>query len=71
MITMEDISDNNKIWRMLLAEFLGTAMLLFLGCGAIVFIVGLGSDAIVQISLAFGFTIATLVQVNIQQIRFN
>jgi len=64
MIAMDDVSDNNKIWRMLFAEFLGTAILLFLGCGSIMWLDGLGSSAIIQISLTFGFTIATLVQVN-------
>lgn len=61
---MDDVSDNNKIWRMLFAEFLGTAILLFLGCGSIMWIEGLSSSSILQISLAFGFTIATMVQVN-------
>ncbi|XP_060842838.1 aquaporin AQPAe.a isoform X1 [Rhopalosiphum padi] len=63
MIAMDDVSDNNKIWRMLFAEFLGTAILLFLGCGSIMWLDGLGSSAIIQISLTFGFTIATLVQI--------
>lgn len=62
---MDDVSDNNKIWRMLLAEFLGTATLLFLGCGSIMWLNGsTDSSNIIQISLTFGFTIATLVQVN-------
>lgn len=61
---MDDVSDNNKICRMLFAEFLGTAILLFLGCGSIMWLDALGSSAIIQISLTFGFTIATLVQVN-------
>jgi len=65
MIAMDDVSDNNKIWRMLFAEFLGTAILLFLGCGSIMWLNGvIDSSSIIQISLTFGFTIATLVQVN-------
>lgn len=65
MIAMDDVSDNNKIWRMLFAEFLGTAILLFLGCGSIMWLNGsTNSSDIIQISLTFGFTIATLVQVN-------
>lgn len=63
MIAMDDVSDNNKIWRMLFAEFLGTAMLLFVGCGSIMWLDDVGSSAIVQIALTFGFTIASLVQV--------
>lgn len=65
MIAMDDVSDNNKIWRMLFAEFLGTAILLFLGCGSIMWINSVESSAIIHISLTFGFTIATLVQVNL------
>lgn len=62
---MDDVSDNNKIWRMLFAEFLGTAILLFLGCGSIMWLNGsTNSSDIIAISLTFGFTIATLVQVN-------
>jgi len=65
MIAMDDVSDNNKIWRMLFAEFLGTAILLFLGCGSIMWLNGsTNSSDIIAISLTFGFTIATLVQVN-------
>jgi len=65
MIAMDDVSDNNKIWRMLFAEFLGTAILLFLGCGSIMWLNGsTNSSDILAISLTFGFTIATLVQVN-------
>jgi len=65
MIAMDDVSDSNKIWRMLFAEFLGTAILLFLGCGSIMWLNGsANSSDILAISLTFGFTIATLVQVN-------
>nr|BAH71068.1 ACYPI006387 [Acyrthosiphon pisum] len=64
MIAMDDVSDNNKIWRMLFAEFLGTAILLFLGCGSIMWLNGsTNSSDILAISLTFGFTIATLVQI--------
>lgn len=61
---MDDVSDNQKLWRMVFAEFLGTAMLLFLGCGSIMWLEGVNSSSILQISLTFGFTIATMVQVN-------
>jgi len=65
MIAMDNVSDSNKIWRMLFAEFLGTAILLFLGCGSIMWLNGsTNSSDILAISLTFGFTIATLVQVN-------
>lgn len=61
---MDDVSDSKKIWRMLFAEFLGTAILLFIGCGSIMWLDAVDSSAIVQISLTFGFIISTLVQVN-------
>ncbi|XP_050523174.1 aquaporin AQPcic isoform X2 [Daktulosphaira vitifoliae] len=63
MITMDDVSDNNKIWRMLIAEFLGTAILLFIGCGSLMKIDVLSSSAVLQVALAFGFIIASLVQI--------
>ncbi|VVC32829.1 Aquaporin-like,Major intrinsic protein,Major intrinsic protein, conserved site [Cinara cedri] len=63
MIAMDDVSDTNQIWRMLFSEFLGTAILLFLGCGSIMWLDGVTSSAVIQISLTFGFTIATLVQI--------
>jgi len=48
---------------MLFAEFLGTAILLFIGCGSIMWLDAVDSSAIVQISLTFGFIISTLVQI--------
>ncbi|XP_025405492.1 aquaporin AQPAe.a-like isoform X2 [Sipha flava] len=63
MIAMDDVSDKNKIWRMLAAEFLGTAMLLFVGCGSTMWFKGLDSSDVLKIALAFGFIIATLVQI--------
>lgn len=49
---------------MLFAEFLGTAILVFIGCGSIMWIDGLNAATVLQIALTFGLTIATLVQVN-------
>lgn len=65
MIAMDDVSDKNKIWRMLTAEFLGTAMLLFVGCGSTIWLKGLDSSDVIKIALTFGFAIATLVQVRL------
>lgn len=62
---MDDVSDTNQIWRMLFSEFLGTAILLFLGCGSIMWVGTVNPAAVIQIALTFGLTIATLVQVNI------
>lgn len=64
MITMDDVSENNQIWNMLFSEFLGTGILVFIGCGSIMWIDGLNAATVLQIALTFGLTIATLVQVN-------
>ena len=45
---------------MLLAEFLGTFLLVCVGCGSIV----LGDFSVVRIGLTFGITVATLAQVS-------
>jgi len=44
---------------MLVAEFVGTLLLVAVGVGAC-----LGSPSIVQIALTFGLTVATIVQVS-------
>ncbi|KAI7815065.1 Prip [Rhyzopertha dominica] len=48
-------SENNNIWRALLAEFLGNLLLNFFGCAAVVSLSG--SANLVKIALCFGFTI--------------
>lgn len=52
------------LWRMLVAELIGTLLLVFIGCGSIITLNG-GDINIVQIGLTFGLTIATIVQVSI------
>lgn len=42
-----------------MSEFLGTLLLVFVGCGAII----MGDGSLVQIALTFGLTVATLAQV--------
>ncbi|XP_075226984.1 aquaporin homolog protein drip isoform X2 [Lycorma delicatula] len=62
IIGLDDITDSRNIWRCLAAEFVGTFLLVLIGCGSIT---GWGhgyTPSIVHISLAFGFIIATLVQ---------
>ncbi|KAF2894216.1 hypothetical protein ILUMI_11941 [Ignelater luminosus] len=58
ILGLSDITDNRNIWRMLMSEFLGTLLLVFVGCGAII----MGDGSLVQIALTFGLTVATLAQ---------
>lgn len=60
IIGIEDITDTNNIWRCLAAEFIGTLLLVLIGTGAC--ISWTETADIVQIALAFGFIIATMVQ---------
>lgn len=56
---------NRDLWKALLAEFLGTLLLTLIGCFSA--IGGWEEDykpSVVQIALAFGITVATLVQVS-------
>lgn len=54
---------DKKTYAALLAEFLGTLLLVFIGCGSGTNW-GDGSGSIIQISLAVGFTLASIVQVS-------
>jgi len=54
--SIEDIK-SVKFWLALLAEFLGTLLLVLVGCGSC------GSGDVVRISLAFGLSVATIVWV--------
>lgn len=57
IIGLNEITENKKLWKMLVAEFVGTLLLVAVGVGAC-----LGSPSIVQIALTFGLTVATIVQ---------
>jgi len=59
MIGLSEITDNKKIWRMLVAEFLGTFLLVLIGCASVI---SIDSPSIVQIALTFGLVVATLAQ---------
>lgn len=56
IIGMSDI--NKTLWRSLVAEFLGTGILVLVGCASCYGF----SSTIIGISLTFGLTVATLVQ---------
>ena len=60
----DELSKNRDIWRMLIAEFVGTMMLVLIGCASCV--EGWNeqySVSLVAVALTFGIIIATLAQV--------
>uniref|UniRef100_U5ENE4 Putative aquaporin 4 n=1 Tax=Corethrella appendiculata TaxID=1370023 RepID=U5ENE4_9DIPT len=62
IVGVSDITDNRNIWRMLIAEFLGTFLLVSIGIGSTI---GWGGDyapSMTQIALTFGLVVATLAQ---------
>lgn len=70
IIGVADITDNRNIWRILIAEFLGTFLLVSIGIGSTI---GWGNGyepSVPQIALTFGLVVATLAQVS-QFLFFN
>lgn len=64
IVGIRDVCGNKKLWRMLVAEFIGTLFLVLIGCGAC--LKGWSptyEPGMVQIALAFGITVATMAQV--------
>ncbi|XP_072384786.1 aquaporin AQPAe.a isoform X2 [Diabrotica undecimpunctata] len=59
---VSEFTKNKNIWKALLAECLGTFILVFIGCGSCVNIVANDGGAFIKIAFAFGLTIATVVQ---------
>ncbi|KAL7043901.1 hypothetical protein ACKWTF_001702 [Chironomus riparius] len=62
IVGVQDITDNRNIWRMLVAEFLGTLLLVSIGIASTT---GWEKDyepSIPQIALCFGLVVATLAQ---------
>ncbi|KAH8297143.1 hypothetical protein KR044_005392, partial [Drosophila immigrans] len=57
-VGVADITENKKIWRMLLGELVGTFFLVFIGVGS----TASGSATVAQIAFTFGLTVATLAQ---------
>ncbi|XP_016979516.1 aquaporin [Drosophila rhopaloa] len=55
-VGVADITENKKIWRMLLGELLGTFFLVFVGVGSTT------SGSVPQIAFTFGLTVATIAQ---------
>ncbi|KAL7288589.1 hypothetical protein TKK_0017326 [Trichogramma kaykai] len=56
-IGLQELTDKSSgIWRALVAEFLGTGLLNFFGCGSAI------TGNIVAVSLSFGLTVAAVIQ---------
>jgi len=63
MSGLSEIAKDRKVWKALLAELIGTLILVFVGCGSCLKWKGTDAPSITQISLAFGITVATVAQV--------
>lgn len=67
IIGVSDITNNRKIWKILLAEFLGTFFLVSIGIASTTGLWSTGyKPSMVQIAFTFGLVVATLAQVNIE-----
>ena len=61
----DEITTSLDLWKALIAEYIGTLFLVFVGCGSCV---GKWDEreldsSVVQIALAFGIAVATMAQV--------
>lgn len=63
IIGVADITDNRNIWKALLAEFIGTFLLVSIGIGSTTAWPDY-SPTLVQIAFTFGLVVATLAQVS-------
>uniref|UniRef100_T1IHK5 Aquaporin n=1 Tax=Strigamia maritima TaxID=126957 RepID=T1IHK5_STRMM len=61
ILGLKDLKRTPDLWKILISELLGTMLLVVFGCGAS--IPWTKSTDIVQIALAAGFTVATIVQI--------
>ncbi|GAB6033152.1 hypothetical protein CHUAL_012761 [Chamberlinius hualienensis] len=60
IIGLNDLAPKAQIWKALIAEFIAVFFLVLIGCGSCLTWEGTAKADIVQISLAFGVTVATL-----------
>lgn len=67
MIGVADVTNNRKIWQILLAEFIGTFLLVSIGIASTTagWTPGYKPDT-VQIAFTFGLVVATLAQVRFE-----
>uniref|UniRef100_A0A182VL82 Aquaporin n=1 Tax=Anopheles merus TaxID=30066 RepID=A0A182VL82_ANOME len=61
IVGVSDITENRNIWRMLVAEFLGTFFLVAIGIGSTTGWTDY-SPTLTQIAFTFGLVVATLAQ---------
>ena len=62
---LQEVVNNKDLWKALLAEFVGTLFLVFLGCLTTIAWPDEGYvPSMVQISIGFGITVATMAQVS-------
>lgn len=66
IVGVSDITENRNIWRMLIAEFLGTFLLVSIGIGSTMGWAGddASKPTMTQIAFTFGLVVATLAQVS-------
>ncbi|XP_041377056.1 aquaporin-5-like [Gigantopelta aegis] len=61
MVTSLDDIQSLRFWKAIAAEFLGTFLLVFVGCGSCITINDDAKPTVVQIALCFGLSVATIV----------
>nr|BAM83568.1 aquaporin [Anomala cuprea] len=61
-VGLSELTASTNLWRALCAEFIGTFLLVLIGCGTILQFKPTAAPSIVAISLAFGLIVATLAQ---------
>lgn len=67
MIGVADVTNNRKIWQILLAEFIGTFLLVSIGIASTTSGWAPGyKPEMIQIAFTFGLVVATLAQVKLQ-----
>lgn len=72
IIGVSDITNNRKLWKILLAEFLGTFFLVSVGIASTTAAWEIGyKPSMVQIAFTFGLVVATLAQVSNLQFIFS
>lgn len=60
MVTSVDDMKSLRFWRAALAEFIGSVLLVLMGCGSCINVKGEQNPSLVQVALGFGFTVASL-----------
>ncbi|KAL0850473.1 hypothetical protein ABMA28_012270 [Loxostege sticticalis] len=63
ILGLSDITENKLLWRQLVAELLGTFILVAIGCAACIAIVESNAPKTTSIALAFGLLVGSIVQV--------